>query len=60
MVAAGGALQALLAFALALTHADSDGRIVVDKAAGALKFVSLNAAAHFAPVCPCPSAIAAK
>lgn len=34
----------------ALNNADADGRILVDCQAGTLKFVLLNAAAHFAKV----------
>ncbi|KAK9792715.1 hypothetical protein WJX73_001436 [Symbiochloris irregularis] len=45
-----GALQAVLAFAQALTHADCNGRIVIDSAPGTMKFISLNAAEHFAPI----------
>ena len=41
-----------MGFAMELTNADADGRIVVDLSAATLKFVSLNAAAHFAPVRP--------
>ena len=37
-------MAALLA---ALTNADMDGRVIVDGAAGTLRFVLLNAAAHF-------------
>ena len=41
------ALHALAAFLAALTNADADGRVIVDGAAGTLRFVLLNAAAHF-------------
>lgn len=34
----------------ALNNTDADGRILVDTTAGTLKFVLLNAAAHFAKV----------
>ena len=41
------ALHALAAFLTALTNANVDGRVIVDAAAGTLRFVLLNAAAHF-------------
>ena len=41
------ALHALVGFVGGLTHADADGRIILDTAACCLKFVLLNAAAHF-------------
>lgn len=41
------ALHALVALMAALTNADADGRVVVDAAARTVKFVLLNAAAHF-------------
>ena len=50
-----GALQALMAFFCGLNNRNSDGRIITDGAAGTLKFVLLNAAAHFSKVCPCTS-----
>jgi len=40
-------VAALLA---SLTAADTDGRVIVDGAAATLRFVLLNAAAHFAKV----------
>ena len=43
-------LHALVGFMAALNNADADGRILVDCQAGTLKFVLLNAAAHFAKV----------
>ena len=46
-----GALQALMAFLCGLNNRNSDGRIITDVAAGTLKFVLLNAAAHFSKVC---------
>lgn len=45
-----GALHGLVGFLGALTNADSDGRIILDPAAAAAKFVLLNAAAHFRKV----------
>ena len=33
-----------------LNNADADGRILLDSAAGTLKFLLLNAAAHFSKV----------
>ena len=42
------ALHAVAALLAALTTADADGRVIVDGAAGTLRFVLLNAAAHFA------------
>ncbi|KAK9816819.1 hypothetical protein WJX72_005361 [[Myrmecia] bisecta] len=44
------ALHALVSFIAALTNADADGRVVVDAGGGTLKFVLLNAAAHFCKV----------
>ena len=44
------ALHAMAAFLAALTNADADGRVIVDDAAGTLRFVLLNAAAHFSKV----------
>ena len=46
------ALHALVGLASALNNADADGRIIVDTAATTLKFVLLNAGAHFVKV-PC-------
>lgn len=43
-------LHALVGLAAALTHADADGRVVIDDAAQTVKFVLLNAAAHFGKV----------
>lgn len=43
-------LHALTGFMAALNNADADGRILVNSQAGTLKFVLLNAAAHFAKV----------
>ena len=34
-----------------LNNADADGRVVLDSGARVLKFVLLNAAAHFSKVC---------
>lgn len=45
-------LHALVGFMAALTNADADGRILLDYQAVSLKFVLLNAAAHFAKVRP--------
>jgi chromosome transmission fidelity protein 1 len=45
-----GALHALVAFLQALTNNDADGRVIIDPGAATLKFVLLNAAAHFAAV----------
>ena len=42
------ALHAVAALLAALTSADADGRVIVDGAAKTLRFVLLNAAAHFA------------
>ena len=53
LLTAGGQaadLHALVGFMAALTNADADGRILVDYQAANLKFVLLNAAAHFAQV----------
>ncbi|BDA42655.1 ATP-dependent DNA helicase DDX11 [Coccomyxa sp. Obi] len=44
------ALHALVGLASALNNADADGRIIVDAAAKTLKFVLLNAGAHFVKV----------
>ena len=44
------ALHALVGFMTALNNTDADGRILVDAKGGHLKFVLLNAAAHFAKV----------
>ena len=44
------ALHSLVGFMNVLTNDDEDGRIIVDLAAGSLKFVLLNAAAHFSKV----------
>ena len=41
------ALHAVAALLAALTNADADGRVIVDNAAGTLRFILLNAAAHF-------------
>ena len=43
-------LHALVGLASALNNADADGRIIVDAAAKTLKFVLLNAGAHFVKV----------
>jgi hypothetical protein len=43
-------LHALVGLASALNNADADGRIIVDTAAKTLKFVLLNAGAHFVKV----------
>ena len=45
-------LRALVGFVGGLTNADADGRIILDTAACRLKFVLLNAAAHFSKVLP--------
>jgi chromosome transmission fidelity protein 1 len=47
---ATGSLHALLSFLQALTNNDADGRVVSDPSSGTVKFVLLNAAAHFANV----------
>jgi chromosome transmission fidelity protein 1 len=47
---ATGSLHALLSFLQALTNNDTDGRVVSDPSSGTVKFVLLNAAAHFASV----------
>ena len=50
LAAAGGGMSALLALVALMaahTNADADGRVVVDAAARTVKFVLLNAAAHF-------------
>ena len=44
-------MHALVSLASALNNADADGRVVIDAAGGSLKFLLLNAAAHFAKVC---------
>ncbi|DBA94863.1 TPA: hypothetical protein ACH3X1_002400 [Trebouxia sp. C0004] len=44
------ALHALVGFMSGLTNADADGRIILDTTACTLKFVLLNAAAHFSKV----------
>lgn len=44
-------LHALVSMAAALNNADADGRVVVDPAGQTLKFVLLNAAAHFMKAC---------
>ncbi|DBA85066.1 TPA: hypothetical protein ACH3X2_005791 [Trebouxia sp. C0005] len=44
------ALHALVGFMSGLTNADGDGRIILDPTACSLKFVLLNAAAHFSKV----------
>ena len=43
-------MHALVSLASALNNTDADGRIVVDAAGGTLKFLLLNAAAHFTKV----------
>ena len=48
------ALHALVGFMAGLNNADADGRVILDSAAGTLKFLLLNAAAHFSEV-PHPS-----
>ena len=51
-------MYALVSFASALNNADADGRVVIDVAGGTLKFLLLNAAAHFAKVrCTSPYTI---
>ena len=45
------ALHAVVAMAAALNNADADGRIIIDPSGPSLKFILLNAAAHFAKVC---------
>ena len=45
-------MHALVSLASALNNTDADGRVVVDAAGGTLKFLLLNAAAHFTKVCP--------
>lgn len=52
-----GALHALLAAMAAMTNADRDGRIIVDRSAGVLRYVVLNAAARFADVVRCARAV---
>lgn len=47
---ATGSLHALLSFLQALTNEDTDGRVVCDPGSRTVKFVLLNAAAHFAKV----------
>ena len=44
------ALHALVGFMAGLNNADADGRILLDPAASTLKFLLLNAAAHFSKV----------
>jgi len=44
------ALHALVCFMSGLTNADADGRVILDTTACSLKFVLLNAAAHFSKV----------
>lgn len=46
------ALHDLVSLAAALNNADADGRMVVDKSEGSIKFVLLNAAAHFVKARP--------
>ena len=41
-----------MAFLGALNNHDSDGRIIANQRDGSLRFVLLNAAAHFAQVIP--------
>lgn len=43
-------LHSLAGFLAALTHADADGRIIHNPAAGSAMFVLLNAAARFQQV----------
>ncbi len=43
-------LHALVGLASALNNADADGRMIVDATAKTLKFVLLNAGAHFVKV----------
>ncbi|CAK0764311.1 hypothetical protein CVIRNUC_003145 [Coccomyxa viridis] len=43
-------MHALVSLASALNNTDADGRVVVDAAGGTLKFLLLNAAAHFTKV----------
>ena len=47
------ALHALVGFMAGLNNADADGRIILDPAVGTLKFLLLNAAAHFSKVRLC-------
>lgn len=44
-------MHALVSLASALNNADADGRIIIDVGGGTLKFLLLNAAAHFSKVC---------
>ena len=44
-------MHALVALASALNNTDADGRVVIDTVTGTLKFLLLNAAAHFTKVC---------
>lgn len=46
------ALHELVSLAAALNNADADGRIVVDHTEGTIKFILLNAAAHFVKASP--------
>jgi hypothetical protein len=43
-------MHALVSLASALNNADADGRVIIDAAGGTLKFLLLNAAAHFSKV----------
>ena len=43
-------MHALVSLASALNNTDADGRVVIDAAGGTLKFLLLNAAAHFTKV----------
>ena len=43
-------MHALVSLASALNNTDADGRVIIDAAGGTLKFLLLNAAAHFTKV----------
>lgn len=45
-----GALHSVISFIQALNNEDADGRVILDRSSRALKFVLLNAAAHFSKV----------
>lgn len=51
-------MHALVSLASALNNADADGRMIINVASGTLKFLLLNAAAHFAKVCRSCQALA--
>lgn len=42
-----GALHAMISFLQALTNEDADGRVIIDPGSNTVKYVLLNAAAHF-------------